>query len=96
MQWDPERSPALDVLPYRSIQVGISGAVGRVWADEWVVGIEDVTGRARRLKEVVGREGGVRLGELVEGGLVEGGLVPVERVYDVPEELRKVLQMDES
>ncbi len=91
VQWDPERSPGLEVLPYRSIQVGISGKVGRVWAEEWVVGIEDVTGRARRLKEVVGREGGVGLGELVEGGLV-----PVERVYDVPEELRKVLQMDES
>lgn len=54
------------------------------------MGIEDVTERARRLKEVVEKERGVGLEELVERGLV-----PEERVYDVPEELRKVLQMDE-
>lgn len=90
VQWDPEREPGLEVLPYRSIQVGISGGVGKVWAEEWIVGIEDVTERARRLKEVVEEEGGVKLEELVERGLV-----PEERVYDVPEELRKVLQMDE-
>lgn len=34
VQWDPERSLSLDVLPYRSIQIGISGRVGRVWAEE--------------------------------------------------------------
>lgn len=61
-----------------------------VWAEEGIVGIEDVTERARRVKEVVEKEGGgVEL-----KGLVEGGLVPEERVYDVPEESRKVLQMD--
>ena len=88
VQWDPERSPGLDVLPYRSIQIGISGKVGMVWAEEWIVGIEDVTERARRLKEVVEKEGGVELKDLVEGGLV-----PEERVWNVPEELRKALQM---
>ena len=54
------------------------------------MGIEDVTERARRLKEVVGKEGGGGLEQLVERGLV-----PEERVYEVSEELRKVLQMDE-
>lgn len=90
VQWDPERTPRLDVLPYRSIQIGISGKIGKVWAEEWIVGIEDVTERARALKEKVEKEGGVDLGELVEGKLV-----PEERVYDVSEDLRKVLQMDE-
>lgn len=90
VQWDPERGPGMEVLPYRSIQVGISGEVGRGWVEEGIVGIEDVTERARRLREVVGREGGVGLGELVERGLV-----PRERVYDVPEELRERLLMDE-
>lgn len=91
VQWDPERSPALEVLPYRSIQVGISGMVGRVWAEEWIVGIEDVTERARRLKEVLEKEGRVGLEVLVERGLV-----PEEKVYEVPEELRNILRMDES
>ena len=77
VQWDPERSPSLNVLPYRSIQIGISGKVGRVWVEEWIVGIEDVTERARRLKEVMGKEGEVMLEELVEGGLV-----PEERVCE--------------
>lgn len=76
VQWDPERSPRLGVLPWRSIQIGISGAVGKVWAEEWIVGIEDVTDRARRLKEVVEKEKGVGLEELVERGLM-----PDERVY---------------
>ena len=89
VQWDPERTPALEALPYRSIQIGISGAVGRVWTGEWIAGIEDVTEKARRLKEVV-EKGGVALGELVEMGLV-----PEERVYEVPDELRKLLRMDE-
>ncbi|KAF6236620.1 hypothetical protein HO173_005401 [Letharia columbiana] len=90
VQWDPERTPSLDVLPYRSIQIGIAGKVSKVWAEEWIVGIDDVTERARRLREVVEKEGGVKLVELVEGGLV-----PEERVYDVPEDLMKVLQMEE-
>lgn len=85
VQWDPERSPRLGVLDYRSIQIGIGGEVGRVWAEEWVVGIEDVTGRARELKRGVEGE---------EGGLVERGLVPRERVYEVDEGLRNMLQMD--
>lgn len=90
VQWDPERTVWLEVLPYRSIQVGISGDVGRVWREEWIVGIEDVTGRARRLKEEIEKEGGWALEELVEKGLV-----PEEKVYDVPDDLRKLLQMDE-
>lgn len=90
VQWDPERSPKLEVLPWRSIQIGISGGVGKIWAEEWIVGIEDVTERAMTLKEVVENEKGVALEELVKRGLV-----PEERVYELPEELRKVLQMDE-
>ncbi len=90
VQWDPERTVGLGKLPYRSIQVGISGEVGRKWVEEWIVGIEDVTERARGLKEVLGREGEVGVEELVRRGLV-----PEERVYDVEGELRKILMMDE-
>lgn len=52
--------------------------------------IEDVIERGRRLKELVEKEERVGLEELVERGLV-----PEERLYDVPEESRKVLEMDE-
>lgn len=89
VQWDPERSADMKILPYRSIQIGISGDLAAKWVD-WIERIEDVTQMARRLKEAVdaGLEG------LGEEEMVERGLVPRERVYAVDEELRKILKMD--
>ena len=78
VQWDPERSVALDRLEHRAIQVGLGGAsVGR-YVDEWIVGIEDVTPLAR---EVHG---------LVEDGDRDAAnaLVPVERPLALPEDAR--------
>ncbi|KAN0096675.1 protein of unknown function (DUF4291) domain containing protein [Hyaloscypha variabilis] len=97
VQWDPERSPALEVLPYRSIQIGISGAMARWWVEEGIVGIEDVTERARGLWEFVeGEKGEGKGGKLgIEEG-VERGLVPVEREYVISEEVRGVLMMGED
>jgi hypothetical protein len=43
VQWDPERSLRLGVLPYRSLQVGLSGAAVDRYVDDWIVGITDVT-----------------------------------------------------
>lgn len=89
VQWDPERGPRLEKFEYRSIQIGIPGGLSRRWADEWVVGIEDVTERARELKRVVEEEQGV-----TDEKLVERGLVPVERVFPVPDDVMKRLRMD--
>ena len=89
VQWDPERTPALGMLPYRSIQIGVGRGIVKKWVDEWVEGIEDVTEMARGLKQRVDEGGGASVEELV--GL---GLVPEERVYELPEELRAVLKMD--
>ena len=89
VQWDPERGPRLEILPYRSIQIGIEGSLGRRWVDEWVVEIEDVTAKARELKRVIDEEKEVGLEELVARGLM-----PRERVYEVDDELRQLLQME--
>lgn len=51
VQWDPERTPGLERLPHRSIQIGIPAALSEQWADEWIVSIEDVTQTARNLKQ---------------------------------------------
>lgn len=136
VQWDPERTPSLGVLPYRSIQIGIgsndnartrhqakrrelraqatheengqdreaeegeeeeegneSKELKRKWAEEWILEIQDVTDRARRLKELVEerRKEGKSL-KMEEA--VSMGLCPRERVYGVSEELRVILQMD--
>ena len=57
--------------------------------------------RRRKRRRRGGRRGGGKGGGGGGGGgwnlgdLVERGLVPEERVYDVSEELRKILRMDE-
>jgi hypothetical protein len=63
------------------------------WAEEWIEGIEDVTERAREMKRVL--DGDERKEVGVEE-LVARGFMPVERVYEVGEELRGVLRMDEQ
>lgn len=89
IQWDPERSPKLEVLPYRSIQIGIPGSLSGTWANEWIESIEDVTEKARRLKATIDENPQITTEELI--GL---GLIPSERAYSLPETLRKSLRMD--
>jgi hypothetical protein len=43
VQWDPERSLRMGVLPYRSLQVGLSGEAVTRYVDEWIIGLTDVT-----------------------------------------------------
>lgn len=43
VQYDPERDLHLQPLPYRSLQLGLSGVALRRYADEWTVTIRDVT-----------------------------------------------------
>ena len=87
VQWDPERGPRLERLEYRSLQVGIPAGRQREWIDG-IEGIEDVTDVARKLKERLGQDKSVGVDELVEEGLL-----PRERVYEVPEDIREILEM---
>lgn len=54
VQWDPERDLHLRTLPYRSLQLGLSGEAARRYADEWTVSIRDVTPLAREIHALVG------------------------------------------
>ncbi|MEU6867477.1 DUF4291 domain-containing protein [Streptomyces sp. NPDC046876] len=71
VQWDPERDLHLNPLPYRSLQLGLSGPASRAYADEWTVSIRDVTPLAREIHALVraGDEAAAR------------GLLPVETPY---------------
>jgi hypothetical protein len=91
VQWDPERSVRVGRLGWRSIQIGIPRVVVGKWVDEWIVGIEDVTDKARELKKELDENKDVCLEELAVKGLV-----PVERVFEVPEDVRELLRMDVS
>ncbi|MDJ0384611.1 DUF4291 domain-containing protein [Streptomyces sp. G-G2] len=53
VQWDPERDLHLNALPYRSLQLGLSGFASRAYADEWTVSIRDVTPLAQEIHALV-------------------------------------------
>jgi hypothetical protein len=69
VQWDPERDLHLAPLPHRSLQLGLAGEAAARYADEWIVGIEDVTPLAAEIHA------------LVRAGRTEraAGLLPGER-----------------
>ncbi|WP_338699934.1 DUF4291 domain-containing protein [Streptomyces sp. Q6] len=71
VQWDPERDLRLRPLPYRSLQLGLSGEAVRRYADEWTVSVTDVTPLAREVRARV------TAGDLETAA----GLLPVERPY---------------
>jgi hypothetical protein len=50
VQWDPERTMQLGVLPYRSLQLGLGGEAVPRYVDEWTVAIRDVTDLAHRVQ----------------------------------------------
>ncbi|KUO11877.1 DUF4291 domain-containing protein [Streptomyces sp. DSM 15324] len=75
VQWDPERDLRLRPLPYRSLQLGLAGEATARYAQEWIVGIEDVTPLAKQVHRQV------RAGELEQAA----ALLPQERPYPVAE-----------
>ncbi|MFF5495096.1 DUF4291 domain-containing protein [Streptomyces aquilus] len=75
VQWDPERDLRLNPLPYRSLQLGLSGEAARRYADEWAVAIRDVTPLAHRIHALV------RDGDLDSAAR----LLPSERPFPTPE-----------
>jgi Domain of unknown function (DUF4291) len=77
VQWDPERDLHHRPLPHRSLQLGLAGEAAARYADEWIVGIEDVTPLAGEV------HGLVRAGELARAS----GLLPLERLYPVADEM---------
>ncbi|CAF3580741.1 hypothetical protein SNK05_000690 [Fusarium graminearum] len=88
VQWDPERTSKLEVLPYRSIQIGIPGALSEQWANEWVAEIEDVTDKACELKRVIDERP-----DVTDEELLALGLIFEERLYTVPESVHRKLEM---
>jgi hypothetical protein len=74
VQWDPERSLHLKPLPYRSLQVGLSGEAVDRYVGDWAVAVTDVTALARRIQGLL-RAGDERAAE---------ALLPVEEPYPLP------------
>jgi len=77
VQWDPERDLTLQQLPWRSLQLGLSGSIVREYVHDWVIGIDDITDRVREIHEAV------RLGQVDAARAA----LPQERPYSLPLEL---------
>jgi hypothetical protein len=70
-QWDFERPLRLHPLPYRSLQVGLSGEALNRYVDEWTVAVTEVTPSARTIRDLL-RVGDER---------AAAALLPTERPY---------------
>lgn len=82
IQWDPERDLLLQPLPHRAIQIGLSGEAVKLYVEQWVQQITEVTELAAEIHS------------LVEQSNLEAAkrLLPVERSYLVNElESKKIM-----
>lgn len=50
IQWDPERDYILERLPYRSIQIGLTGEAVERYVNEWIKRIEDQTDTVEKIR----------------------------------------------
>ncbi|MDP9796356.1 hypothetical protein J2S43_004868 [Catenuloplanes nepalensis] len=80
VQWDPERDLRLNALPYRSLQVGLSGGASARYAGEWIASIEDVTPLARHIHALAGTD-----------PAAAQALLPPERAYPLPGDVAAVI-----
>lgn len=77
VQWDPERSIKGADLQVDSIQIGLSRHIIRRFVDEWIVGIEDLTPKVRKIYDL-----------LQKGDLKNAKRqLPPEKIYPVSPEL---------
>lgn len=83
VQWDPERALRGGKLQHRAIQIGLRGEALRAYVEDWTVGIEDWTARARRIRALRDQGDHARARRL---------LTP-EPVLPVEEALRRRLRM---
>ena len=77
VQWDPERTLHLSALPYRSLQVGLSGEAVARYVDDWTVSVTDITPTVHRVRELV-RAHDVRAAT---------DHLPAERNYPLPRQI---------
>jgi hypothetical protein len=84
VQWDPERTLRGQPLDSRSIQVGLSRHVIDHYVDDWILDIEDLTPRVRKIHRL-----------LTDGDPSKAKrLLPIERTYPLSEDLAKRIGAD--
>ena len=81
VQWDPERSLLLESLPWRSIQIGLSGEAAARYVREWITSITDIASTAHQIRDLVG----------AGNHQTAQALLPAERPYPLPASLKTAI-----
>jgi hypothetical protein len=84
VQWDPERSLRGAALNHYSIQVGVGRALIRAYAEDWVVGLTDLTPTVHKIATLV------RAGQTAKAQR----LLPPERPYPLDANIARRIQAD--
>lgn len=79
IQWDPERDLQLQRLPYRAIQIGLSGIAIELYLENWISEIKDITILCKEINR------------LISDGKINQAkdLLPSENIYPLPEVIAK-------
>jgi hypothetical protein len=71
IQWDPEKDILLQPLPYRSIQIGLTGIAVEKYINQWIVSIEDITEYCKEVHQNI----------LIDELQKAKSILPVEKAY---------------
>ncbi|WP_246636821.1 DUF4291 domain-containing protein [Actinoplanes hulinensis] len=84
VQWDPERSARGAALNHYSIQVGVGRALIRAYAEQWIVGLADLTPTVHKIDALI------RAGQAAKAQR----LLPPERPYPLDAATARRIQAD--
>jgi hypothetical protein len=85
LQWDPEKDVLLRPLPYKSVQIGISGIMVDKFINEWIVQIDDITDECKRISQLINNDKGAEAMTLL----------PAEQTYILPSHIAKIIHSDQ-
>jgi hypothetical protein len=81
IQWDPEKDVFLQPLPYKSIQIGLSGIAVETYITNWIVQIEDMTDKCKLIHQFIQSD---KIAQAKD-------LLPIESIYPLPENIANVI-----
>jgi hypothetical protein len=81
IQWDPERDIHLNKLEYRAIQIGLTPPAAKLYTEQWITDISDVTATAQKIES------------LIENNLLAEAmrLLPIEKIYSPLDPFKQTL-----
>jgi hypothetical protein len=83
IQWDPERDMFLNKLEYRSIQIGLTPVAAKLYVNDWIVKITDITATSQKIKAFIDDK---KIAEAFE-------LLPSEKKYFASDKIIEKLGM---